>query len=95
MPQSGAMITFSGRTYGSALLRAVHGVLDREGEVEVAHLIAEQLVDHSVLLGKLRLKVGIFISRSVAHANPCSNLGQQPPRVWVGVWVSPKAQQQK
>jgi len=35
---------------GSRLL-AVHGVLERQGEV--VHLIARQLVDHSVLLGKL------------------------------------------
>jgi len=30
---------------------AVHGVLEREGEV--VHLIARRLVDHSALLGKL------------------------------------------
>ena len=35
---------------GSRLL-AVHGVLERQGEV--VHLIARRLVDHSVLLGKL------------------------------------------
>src|SRR3970282_1807059 len=34
-----------------ARLLAVHGVLERQGEV--VHLIAKRLVDHSPLLGKL------------------------------------------
>lgn len=49
-----------GELLGSRLM-AVHGVLERQGEV--VHLIANRLADHSALLAPSKPRAGIFTRR--------------------------------